>query len=258
MKIKVISFNIHKGFSNFNRQFTLPGIRSFLREQKADLILLQEIVGTNTRHQELLAAWPPQGQTEFLAKPDWPHFYYGKNAVYHEPPHHRHHGNALLSRFPVTQSENINISNNRFEQRGLMHARVALSPQKNIEIFNVHLDLTEKGRQKQIQKIIQHGKTAIEPESALLITGDFNDWRQNATLPLQQELKVAECFEFLHGTSARSFPSLFPILPLDRIYFRGLKVISARVLSEPRWRKLSDHLPLYVEFETEEFNESNN
>lgn len=38
--------------------------------------------------------------------------------------------------------------------------------------------------------------------------------------------------------------SRFPVLPLDRIYLRNLRVVQARVLSGLPWSLLSDHLPL--------------
>jgi endonuclease/exonuclease/phosphatase family metal-dependent hydrolase len=40
-----------------------------------------------------------------------------------------------------------------------------------------------------------------------------------------------------------------PILPMDRIYVRGLKIHSAVILHE--WLKLSDHLGITAELEIE-------
>ena len=39
-----------------------------------------------------------------------------------------------------------------------------------------------------------------------------------------------------------------PVLKMDRIYSRGLEIIDTRHLKGHKWRKLSDHTPLYAEF----------
>ena len=70
----------------------------------ADVVFLQEVQG---RHDLLAikhASWPSQGQHEFLAG-ESQHSAYGKNAVYD----HGHHGNALLSKFPIIQTTNTQM-----------------------------------------------------------------------------------------------------------------------------------------------------
>ena len=37
------------------------------------------------------------------------------------------------------------------------------------------------------------------------------------------------------------------MLRLDRVYVRGFRIASARVLTGPTWRKLSDHAPIVAE-----------
>ena len=89
-----------------NRRFTLERIRSCLRESKANVVFLQEVVGENEKHRKKISALPDSNQMEFLADSVWEHFAYGKNAIYK----HGHHGNAILSEIPFLQWENINIS----------------------------------------------------------------------------------------------------------------------------------------------------
>jgi endonuclease/exonuclease/phosphatase family metal-dependent hydrolase len=57
----------------------------------------------------------------------------------------------------------------------------------------------------------------------------------------------SEVFEFLTGEPAKTFPSTRPLLSMDRIYVRGLKIHSATILHE--WLKLSDHLGITAELE---------
>ena len=64
------------------------------------------------------------------------------------------------------------------------------------------------------------------------------------------EAGFVEVFEALRGAPARTFPSVRPMLRMDRIYVRGLRVRSVEVLTE--WATISDHLPLAAEVEFEQ------
>ncbi len=249
MKIRVLSYNIHKGFNTTGLKFTLHAIREALRTTNADILLLQEVVGENKRFQESISNWPLQTQFEFLADSIWPHYSYGKNAIFSE----RHHGNAILSRFPIIMEENINISTNSLEQRGLLHCEVAL-PELNdtLHIFNVHLDLWEKGRRQQLEKIVERARSHVPPETPFILGGDFNDWSESLHPMCIEHLGAYESHSAVHNKLARSFPSFFPQLPLDRLYFKHLKILSSTTLSAQPWTELSDHLPLLVEFDIEE------
>ncbi|NCX66602.1 MAG: endonuclease, partial [Burkholderiaceae bacterium] len=77
-----------------------------------------------------------------------------------------------------------------------------------------------------------------------IIAGDFNDWRNSASEPMS-EAGFVDAFESLYGAPAKTFPSAKPMLAMDRIYVRGLKIQKAQVLTE--WSKLSDHLAVYAE-----------
>lgn len=245
--LRVLSYNIHKGFS-MDRRFVLRSIKEVIRATEADLVFLQEVVGENTLHSERLADWPVEPQLEFIADTLWPHFAYGKNAVYTEG----HHGNAIMSRHPFVNFENIDISNNRFERRGLLHG--VIEPLNTggpeIHLICVHLDLFEGGRQRQIDRIIRRIDEHVPDSSPLIIAGDFNDWRESASPVLESTLGVREVFRALHGQHAKSFPAWFPFLPLDRVYARGFHATEARCFTEAPWSQLSDHGALFALLET--------
>ena len=59
---------------------------------------------------------------------------------------------------------------------------------------------------------------------------------------------LEEAFQRVHGSHARTYPARFPLLALDRFYFRGLEIKDAKVPRESSWKSLSDHLPLLCEF----------
>ncbi len=250
MILKVLSYNVHKGFALGPQKFTLHSIRDAIRDSGADICFLQEVVGENQILQKTIGNWPTESQFEFLADTVWSHYSYGKNAVFPE----RHHGNAILSKFPIISEHNLNISTNRFEQRGLLHCKIHI-PGKNLELdlFNTHLNLMHGSRLKQIQMISERMGSLLKAEDPLILAGDFNDWSHKLTATLEKSQKLKECFQEAYGKPARTFPSLLPVAPLDRIYYRHLKVANQKVFDQNPWPNLSDHLPLYAEFDLKDF-----
>jgi endonuclease/exonuclease/phosphatase family metal-dependent hydrolase len=241
-QIKILSYNIHKGFS-MDRRFVLSAIKEAIKSSGADLVFLQEVIGEHTGHSKKVKDWPIEPQLEFLADSLW-HHAYGKNAVYTEG----HHGNAILSRRPFRMFENIDISNSKYERRGLLHATIEpFQPdQKETHVVCLHLDLFEKGRLAQYERIVKRIHNHVPDDCPLIIAGDFNDWRETASPVLENELGVTEVFTSLHGRHALSFPAWFPFLPLDRIYVRGVQPVEAKCYTEKPWGTLSDHGALFA------------
>ena len=89
--------NTHKGFTFFNRKFILPELRDAVHSVSADIVFLQEVMGDHALHAARVTHWPAAPHYEFLADTMWPDFAYGRNAVYPDG----HHGNAVLSKFPI-------------------------------------------------------------------------------------------------------------------------------------------------------------
>lgn len=241
-RFTVLTVNIHKGFTALNRRFILPELREAVRGVGADMVFLQEIHGTHERHPQRFSDWPNMPQYEFLADSIWPQFAYGRNAVYP----HGDHGNALLSKFQIVRYDNLDISQSGHENRGLLHCVMRLpGTGQEVHAICIHLGLREVHRQQQL-RLIEQRISDIPADAPLVVAGDFNDWRQKADLS-QSGLK--EVFIETQGKPARTFPARLPLLPLDRIYVRNLKVHNARVLTTRPWSHLSDHVPLSVEIE---------
>ena len=252
-KLVTFSYNIHKGFSTGNHRFILNNMRSALRSVHPDLVFLQEVQGQNDRHSRRVKNWPAQPQFEFLAHELWPHFAYGKNAIYSSG----HHGNAILSKYPFSFSENIDISTNSIEKRGLLHGIIDIPRMgshsqgtkilRRLHVICVHLGLIEAERTEQINRLCARIVSHVPSDEPLVIGGDFNDWRNKVSGALCQALDLREAFEQWDGVHARTFPIWFPALRLDRIYYRGFKVKGARCLKGVPWRGLSDHAALVAE-----------
>lgn len=238
--LQVATYNIHKGFSHFNRRMTVHEVRDRLRWIGADVVFLQEVVGLNERYAERHELWPSAPQHEFLADRTWTAFAYGKNAVYDEG----HHGNAVLARFPIVKYDNEDISTNPLEHRGMLHVELAVPGwSENLHCVCAHLGLFARGRRLQIEAMCERLESLVPREAPLVLAGDFNDWRREAS-PAFRRLGMIEVFEQTRGRPARSFPARLPILSLDRIYVRGFVVKHAHVHRGPTWSRASDHAAL--------------
>lgn len=243
-QIKILSYNIHKGMNPQGTKFILKDIREHLRNIDADIVFIQEAIGHNSKAKNKIEDWVDSNQIEFLAHDRWKHFAYGANKLHKNG----HHGNAILSKFPISDIHNYDLTTNPFEHRGLLSANVDIGQNDPLHLFNTHLNLLESGRQLQTDKIVSIIQSLTQDEAPLIMCGDFNDWRKLIILKLNEILALNEIFHHDKGFNAKSFPSFLPGLSLDRIFYRNLNPIEAQGLSHGPWKKLSDHLPLLAEF----------
>ncbi len=150
MKLRIATYNIHKGVTSFGTRPRIHALKLALAKLDADILFLQEVQG---RHDQIAlkhaAYWPEQPQHDFLAG-DSHQAAYGMNAVYDQG----HHGNALLSRFPIASSSNQDISDHAYESRGILHCVVQM-PHTQIHCYVVHLGLFGGGRKRQVAALIE-------------------------------------------------------------------------------------------------------
>ncbi len=263
MKIRVATYNIHKGVSSIRSLPRVHALKEAIARFDADVVFLQEVQGRHDRHAAQYGQenrghshWPDAAQHEFLAGESH-HTAYGMNAVYD----HGHHGNALLSAFKIADSRNHDVSDHAYEQRGILHC--ILDTEKGpVHCYVVHLGLFEAGRARQAEALIEAVSASAPNGEPVIIAGDFNDWRDNLSNRLRTALGVVEVFDELGSGSpignyvrqlagrgrprmpARTFPAAVPLFRLDRIYVRGFKVNDAEVLHGTEWATLSDHAPI--------------
>jgi len=238
--LTIATYNIHKGFSHFNRRVVVHDLRERLRELNADIVFLQEVQGEHAHHGRRFINYPDGAQHEFLADQLWPHSAYGKNSVYEAG----HHGNAILSRFPIVQSLNTDVSAHRFESRGLLHCEIESADGQRVHCLCAHFGLFAKGRRVQTGALIDYVQNSIPPDVPLIIAGDFNDWRNQLSHSFARELGMHDVFHLHGGKVARSFPARLPLFRLDRIYVRGFTVQHSEVHVGGAWQRLSDHAAL--------------
>jgi endonuclease/exonuclease/phosphatase family metal-dependent hydrolase len=244
--LNVASYNMHKGLSFFNRRMVVHEVRDRLSAMNADIVFLQEVQGHHAERSAKFLGWPEKPQHEYLAHGLWDDVAYGKNAVYDEG----HHGNAILSRYPILHTDNLDISSHIFESRGLLHCELDVPGLgQPLHAICIHLALNESGRRHQLRLLSDRIRDLVPDNAPMIIAGDFNDWRQRAARHLADDLGLSEVFETAHGRPARSFPAAMPMFTLDRIYVRGFQVASAKVLHGMHWRRLSDHAALMAQLQ---------
>jgi endonuclease/exonuclease/phosphatase family metal-dependent hydrolase len=239
-QITVLTVNVHKGFTSFNRRFMLGDLRDALRRAAPDIVFLQEVLGEHRKHASRWPDWPALSQYEFLADSLWSDYAYGRNAVYPSG----HHGNAILSRYPIQSFRNHDVSVGRHESRGMLHC-VIRPPEwaGPLHAFCVHLGLRGGHRKLQLKRLCELATHDAPQDEPLIIAGDFNDWRLQANKAMAR-CGASEVYATGLGRCARSFPSWYPLLRLDRVYVRGFRAWKPLAVESRVWSRLSDHAPL--------------
>ena len=241
-----MTYNIHKGFSTGNRRFVLDQIRQELRRIDVDIVFLQEIQGQHSVREKKITDWPTESQFEYIADQVWSHYAYARNAIYNAG----HHGNAILSKYPFVHWENLRFTTIRPASRSLLHGILEI-PERNqkLHVICVHLDFLPNLRLRQLKRLNERIRECVPENEPLVLAGDFNDWHGQVSKYLAADLGLNEIFYTLQGKHARTFPSWWPIIPVDRVYFRGLKPVECACYVQQPWHQLSDHTPLYAKFE---------
>lgn len=233
MKLKVASYNIHKGVG-LDRRRDPDRILTVLREIDADVIALQEA----DRRFGLREAVIPRAMLDDHSP--W-------RVV--EPGHYDRartsssmgwHGNALLVRRDIEVIDACAVPLPTFEPRGAVCASLRLAGHV-VRVLGMHLDLSGLRRRQQIETVCGHIEDHPERGHAVLM-GDFNEWSPSggALSAFADHLRVL--------APGRSVPSRRPVAQLDRIVVSdGLHVDAAGVHHSPLAAVGSDHLPVWAE-----------
>jgi endonuclease/exonuclease/phosphatase family metal-dependent hydrolase len=247
--LRVATYNIHKGVRGvgLRKRLEIHNLGAAVEALHADLVFLQEVRLFHTREarrfDQTFFGWPTQGQAEFLA-PEGYEVAYRSNAV----TRYGEHGNALLSRWPMGEVGHHDVSDHRFEQRGLLHVPVQWGGE-TVHAVVVHFGLVHRSRVRQVQRLARFIAAEVPPGDRLVVAGDFNDWGERLDAPMAElGLQRATAPGGRHGDRA-TFPSLAPVFALDRFYLRGLACRSTQVPRGIQWARMSDHLPLVAELE---------
>ncbi|HNU10505.1 MAG TPA: endonuclease/exonuclease/phosphatase family protein [Rubrivivax sp.] len=245
--LRVATYNIHKGVRGMGprKRLEIHNLGLAVEALDADLVFLQEVHLFHRRHarrfDRTFFGWPSQGQAEFLA-PQGYDVAYRTNAF----TRHGEHGNALLARWPLGEIAHRDVSDHRFEQRGLLHVPVQWNG-STVHAVVAHFGLIHSSRVRQVQRLADYIEREVPPDALLVVAGDFNDWGEKLDLPMA-EIGLQRA-RGLDGMLQQTFPSVMPVFSLDRFYLRGLQCRTTMVPRGVAWSRMSDHLPLVAELE---------
>jgi endonuclease/exonuclease/phosphatase family metal-dependent hydrolase len=237
MQIRIATYNIHK-CRGLDRRVRPARIVEVLREIDADIIALQEVLS-------LQGAVREKDQARFISEEMEMTCAIGgtrihKGAVY---------GNVVLSRLPLVETRNYDISVRGREQRGCMRADISANGSGLLHVFNVHLGTAFIERRHQGRKLVN---AAIlnndELLGARIMLGDFNEWTRGLTTRLlASHLTSADIRA--HLQRSKTYPGVLPFLHLDHIYFDDSLDLERITLHKSRAALVaSDHLPLVADF----------
>jgi endonuclease/exonuclease/phosphatase family metal-dependent hydrolase len=164
---------------------------------------------------------------------------------------HGEHGNALLTRWPVIKHQHEDMSDHRFEQRGLLHVEVLVHG-RLIHVIVVHLGLIKSSRRRQVAQLCTFIQREIPKNVPLLVAGDFNDWGSTSDTVLKAEQLFAFKTNPITTKKLRTYPARLPLVQFDYVFARHLNAKQATVPSGQQWARMSDHLPLIADFVTNE------
>jgi endonuclease/exonuclease/phosphatase family metal-dependent hydrolase len=230
--VRVCTYNIHRG-RGLDGRTRLERIAGVLAGIDADIIALQEVIGASPlkagQAAELGAAlgmgWV-MAPTRHL-----------RTALF---------GNVVLTRFPVRQHVQYDLTWKTCEHRGVQRVDVALEDD-TLHFYNVHLGTSLLERRNQAARLatLVHDRRVTGPK---IILGDFNEWARHlgATDLLAERLQSIDISK--HLSRRRTYPGFFPILHLDHIYYEGQVEVLKVTLPKDRMAKMaSDHLPLVAD-----------
>ncbi len=247
--LRIATYNIHKGVRGVGPRMRLEihNLGLGIEALDADLVFLQEVRRLNRaaarRFPDTHVGWPRVPQADYLA-PEGYEVAYRTNAVTRDG----EHGNALLSRWPLGDIGHHDVSDHRFEQRGLLHVPVHWHAVK-INAIVAHFGLMHSSRMRQVQRLAEFIEASVPRGERLIVAGDFNDWGDKLDAPMQLVGLHRAMVDGSAPARSNTFPSRLPLFSMDRIYARGLHCLTTAVPRGAAWARMSDHLPLVAELE---------
>ena len=238
MRLRVVTYNIHK-CRGMDRRVQPRRIVDVLGELNADVIALQEVLSIPDGR-------PEDDQARFIAEQlKLSHTVGGtrrlRGGIY---------GNVVLSRWPIVDTQNFDISVRGREQRGCLRADVEVGAGNRLHVFNVHLGTAYLERRHQGRRLIDDAiLNNRELNGPRLMLGDFNEWTRGLASKLLAAHLVSADVR-LHLPRRRTYPGVLPLLHLDHVYYEDSLELETMTLYRTRLSLVaSDHLPLVADFQ---------
>jgi len=230
--VRVATYNVHR-CRGMDARTQPQRIASVLATLDADIIALQEVVGASQRRPGQAAELGAALGMGWVMAPTR----HLRGALF---------GNVVLTRLPVRQHVQHDLSWKTCEPRGAQRVDVALDDDHLLHIYNVHLG-TSLGERRVQAGMLADLVHARRPQGPSVVLGDFNEWARGLTTDiLSARLESVNLTPYL--TRKRSYPGWFPLFHLDHIYYRGrVEVTHVELVRTRQALMASDHLPLVAD-----------
>jgi endonuclease/exonuclease/phosphatase family metal-dependent hydrolase len=237
-RFRIATYNIHK-CRGFDRRTSPERIIEVIRELKADILCLQEVVnapggtGKFDQARKIAEALPGYNWSFGVTRPL-------RGGTY---------GNMTLTRFPLRSWQHFDVSRRRRERRGVLQTDIEINSGRTLHVFNVHFGTGFMERRYQGKRLVSD-ELLKRPEltEPRIVLGDFNEWSKGVTTELlQQNFKS---FQPQHALRfPRTYPGMLPVMTLDHCYYEPpLELEDTRIWRTRKTLVASDHLPLIADF----------
>ncbi len=206
--LRIATYNVHRCIGADGR-YDADRVASVIRELDADVVGLQEVDARYHLQNDLDQIEHLQRLTGMIAVP-------GATLVNHRG----YYGNALLTRHPVREVRHFDLSWAGREKRAALDVELEVEGAL-VRVIVTHFGLRGAERRDQVRGIL----TLVEqgrPEP-LAIVGDFNEWSF-----INRTVRVLDA-RLGASVAVRSFPSRWPLLPLDRLWVQPAGGLEAAI-----------------------------
>jgi endonuclease/exonuclease/phosphatase family metal-dependent hydrolase len=251
VKLRVLSYNIHKCIGGVDRKYMPERIAEVVSKLDCDVLMLQEVDAGVPRSRG-------DKQVDVLGDHlGLPHRTWFPNVDVRGG---GQYGNAILSRYPIIESSNIDLSIRWKKKRSALHAVIRVRHDdggagdsgaegrwidRTIHLFNMHLGLARFERRIQLKKFVDCQPFAhLHTDTPIIVGGDLNDVYGG----LGKDLEPAG----FRGIAKRplTFPAWGPVRSLDAIFVRGMvDFLKLSRCDSPLARQASDHRPLVADLQ---------
>ncbi|HRX79686.1 MAG: endonuclease/exonuclease/phosphatase family protein [Planctomycetaceae bacterium] len=238
MQFRLMTYNIHKGIGGVDRRYRPERIIATIGRYRPDIVFLQEVDDGVPRSRF-------DREVDLLGDAlGFQHRAFQQNVKLRRGGY----GNAILSRFPLSDVHDVDLTIPLKKCRKALVAHCGLRWEhhsRTLLLMNVHLGLAGFERAMQLRKLLscdalQH----TQRSTATIVGGDFNDVWGN----LGKHSLEPQGFMPALGT-IKTFPAILPMRPLDRVYFRGGLTLENSFASHTKLSQhASDHLPAILDF----------
>lgn len=237
MKLRVVTYNIHKCIGGLDRRYDPQRTAATLTALQPDVLLLQEVDDGAKRSNG-------DRQVDRLSELlELPHRTWFGNVTVRGG---GEYGNAVISRFPIVETSNVDLTVPLKKRRSVLHAELRVRQgdlDRTVHVFNMHLGLAQYERKIQLRRFLEsHPFARLHHETPIIVGGDLNDvygvlWRLLSPAGFRGPER-----------SPRTFPAWAPLRSLDGLYVRGAVAVKELARAEHELaRRASDHRPLWAD-----------